>query len=69
VAFWATVGLVVVVLYLLSIGPVAWTIRQPWCPLWLYGSVQIIYSPIGWLEENGPQPIRTAIGWYGDFWH
>jgi len=69
VAFWATVIVVLVLVgYPLSLGPTAWVVRQPWCPTWAFGVCMIIYSPIIWLEQNGPQPIRYAIRWYGQFW-
>ncbi len=69
VAFWITVALLAVLAYVGSIGPVAWAIRQPWCPLWFYWPVQIIYSPIIWLETNGPQWIRDSLSWYGHLWY
>jgi hypothetical protein len=68
-AFWAAVALIVVVFYVLSIGPVAWAIRKPWFPTWLNGPVHITYWPITWIEGNGPQPIRSVLGWYGHFWY
>ena len=69
VGFWATVVVVTKpLLYGLSIGPAAWAIHQPWCPAWAFGVCTIIYSPIIWLEQYGPQPIRLAIGWYGQLW-
>jgi hypothetical protein len=70
VAFWTTVVVVVVlVAYLLGIGPTAWVIRQPWCPTWAFGVCTTIYSPITWLEKYGPEPIRSEIGWYGHWWY
>jgi hypothetical protein len=64
VAFWATVGLVVVLLYGASFGPVCWASREPWFPSWLIEPLSLIYSPVIWIGENGPQAIRDALHRY-----
>jgi hypothetical protein len=67
VAFWATVVLVIVLLYPLSFGPVCWLCdrrivnrRHAWS----------IYRPCIWLCVYGPKSVRLSIhryvGWFGD---
>jgi len=66
--FWATMIVVVPVLYVASIGPVSFAIRRHWFPTALYGPVKAVYWPIKWIEGNGPLPIRAALGRYGRLW-
>jgi hypothetical protein len=69
VAFWATVGLVVVLVgYPLSCGPACWVVNQKWCPSQLIDVFVWVWWPIGWLQNYGPQPIRDIIVWYYGCW-
>ncbi len=70
VAFWATVGLVVVLAaYPLSFGPAIWVIEHNDLPAaWAFDAAEVLYRPILWLEETGPKPISHAIDWYVELW-
>ena len=62
VAFWATVGMVcLLVLYLLGVGPAMW-IAIRWQPA--ERIIAAIYWPCGWIAQNGPRPIRNLIAGY-----
>lgn len=70
VAFWATVGLVVVLVgYPLSIGPFVWLHSHGYLSL---NSANIVarsfYRPIAWIYRQGPQPVSDVIEWYRDLW-
>ncbi len=67
VAFWATVVVVVIVLYLLSFGPAFWLLDYCDNPEWACYAAEIVYFPILYVASVAPQPIRDAIAWYGDF--
>ena len=73
VAFWATVALVVVLLYVASFGPACWMTAQPWWnainndgsdmpPRWMLN-----YSPFGIILKKGDSPIKTAVIWWATF--
>lgn len=56
-------------LYVASFGPVCWwfTDRE------LDGGEVVniapsLYWPIGWLAGDGPEPLSSAINWYGTIW-
>lgn len=62
-AFWATTLLMVLpVLYVLSIGPVAWTSR--FMPEWMTNALVTLYRPLEWIYEHGPESIHDALDWY-----
>jgi hypothetical protein len=70
-AFWATVGLVVVlVVYPLSFGPACWWFSETPIGIAPAGifvpEVSRIYWPIGWAYFQSPNGglIENAIGWY-----
>jgi hypothetical protein len=69
VAFWATAGLVVVLVgYPLSIGPVFCIrilIGDPQCAMEAY---EFTYLPILWVHNQSPQSIQNAIEWYFNLW-
>ena len=69
VAFWATVLLVGVLVYVASFGPAIWVIDHDDLPAaWAVDAFEIVYRPILWLEDNGPTPISNAIDWYLELW-
>ena len=47
------------VLYVLSIGPVQWSVNRGYLPSWTSG----IYSPLWSLAANC-EPAQTALWWY-----
>ncbi len=64
VAFWATVVVVVVVVYLLSIGPACWLTSRLDAGVEF---VSIVYRPITLFfvgSDHGVSPVGTAIRWY-----
>ena len=68
VAFWATVTLVVVVLYVASLGPAQWLSSNGWLPRWVDGPLSWVYFPLSWIYFNGPEPIHDMLDWYSDLW-
>ena len=67
VAFWSTVGLVVLA-YPLSIGPVCGILNRLGSPEWARPAYWFIYAPFLWAYEHGPEPIHDAIAWYCHLW-
>ena len=66
VVFWATVALVVVVLYIASFGPVCWL--SDWLdqePEW-FGSIEIAYYPLLFSAAHCPERVQGALIRYGD---
>lgn len=63
VALWATVALVVVLLYVASIGPATWLEGR-------YGSgdsddiLSIAYRPVIWTAYRCPEFLQNALTWY-----
>jgi hypothetical protein len=69
VAFWATVVVVVAVLYVLSIGP-ALLINEK---ITGHGgrftqACDVFYAPLRVVYYHGPQKLRDALDWYGHLW-
>jgi hypothetical protein len=56
------------VLYVLSRGPVEWLYVWGYLPNWTVAPMMTFYSPISWILENGPQPLKDVIHWYLDLW-
>ena len=57
------------VLYVASFGPVCWWLKSSETE----GGVVVniapaAYWPMGWLAQNGPEPVARAINWYGTVW-
>jgi hypothetical protein len=66
VAFWATVVVAVVLVgYCLSSGPVIWMLSMGHLSIW---TVEIIYSPLTWIQDTSPEPIRRAGYQWISFW-
>ena len=61
VAFWATAGLVVVLLYFASFGPACWLDSRGIIASWL---IERSYLPIRKLAHCSPEPMRSALNWY-----
>ena len=64
VATIACLLLLLPLLYLLSIGPALWLLKEGYFPGPAFGRV---YYPLTWLSEKS-QWFGEAIGWYMDFW-
>ena len=60
------VGLLLPVLYVLSVGPAAATLR--WAePDSTFGTFEAAYAPLRWLNSAVP-PIGEVIRWYASLW-
>jgi len=70
VAFWATVGLVVVLVgYPLSMGPAQfWLVPKSHNVNWINSTIHTVYAPLWWMFDNSPDSIRAATGSYLDWW-
>lgn len=55
---WTAITAVVLIptLYVASFGPACWISSRTGSPI-----LPVAYQPIGWLLENAPQPIATAL--------
>jgi len=62
VAFWATVGLVVVLVeYPLSMEPACWI---GWPRYLTLDAIARVYQPILWIDQRSPKCVRDGISWY-----
>ena len=69
VAFWSTVTLLAVLLYVSSFGPAIWVIDHNDSPsAWSVDAFEGFYRPIIWIDDNGPAPLTAAIDWYIGLW-
>src|SRR5262245_35770478 len=64
VAFWATVVVVVALVYVVSIGPAAWTVGTLGHPPWALHVYWWIYAPLHRRYEISPESVRQASDWY-----
>jgi hypothetical protein len=66
----AVLGIVLLVVYPLSIGPVGWLIIRAGSPPWTQAAFEWIYGPLIWLQDHGPAPASRLLTWYfGWWWH
>ncbi len=63
---WASWLLVVLVLYVLSMGPVGWVWRHGYLHI-SAATLQTIYFPLLWLVKNC-QPVSNILNWYFSLW-
>ena len=64
IGFWATVGGVVVVTYVLSFGPAIWMLDRGVLPSSSNSAIECAYYPILCAMNDGPRPIRSVLAWY-----
>jgi hypothetical protein len=64
VAFWATVGLVVMALYVLSAGPATWMFGHDWIEA---ETLNLFYAPLRWICVRSPA-AANAFEWYVALW-
>jgi len=64
VAFWATVVVVLVALYVASCGPVHCLYRKCGHPQLLGETIYAFYFPFGFVIQNSPPRIRDRIEKY-----
>ena len=67
VAFWASVVVVAIVLYVASIGPAGWVAQNVSFPD-LLGCYHTFYAPLIWAYDHVPERIRDAMDWYAGLW-
>jgi len=67
VAFWATVGLAVVLAYLLGTGPAIWLESRELLPPIGQRALVIVYAPLIWAGDNSDAVVGVYM-WYTDFW-
>ena len=68
VAFWATVVVVVAVVYVLSWGPATMLARKSGGGTWLSAAVDCFYAPLYWALYRSPQPIVHVYNVYFIWW-
>jgi hypothetical protein len=56
------------VAYPLSVGPAALIANSSWCPEWLEFGLEVVYAPLEWLADNGPDWVRDVIYTYAGWW-
>jgi hypothetical protein len=66
-AFWATVVVVVAVLYPASTGPLVWLDAHQLLPPWTRGPVDFFYAPLEMLGDSS-QLFRRAVSEYWKLW-
>jgi hypothetical protein len=65
-AFWATVVVVAALVgYCLSSGPAIWLLSAGYLSI---GTVETIYSPLTWIQDRSPEPLRRAGYEWISFW-
>ena len=64
VAFWATVGLAVVLLYVASFGPACWIGTQTNGGRGTDLCLTVFYWPILQARHHGPNRLATVLDWY-----
>lgn len=55
-------------LYVLSFGPACWWFAESVISHGMSCNIlnaRGLYWPMGWIAENGPDPVCDAINWYG----
>jgi len=67
-AILTAVAITVLVVYPLSIGPAIWLRLQKWSPDWAGDAYNVIYAPVIGVYSYSPEPIRTTIYMYAEFW-
>jgi hypothetical protein len=66
VAFWVTVGLVVVLMaYPLSFGPACWAVENRMLPM---GKTGRFFRPVARMAIYGPRPLSSMLKWYSELW-
>jgi hypothetical protein len=63
-AKWTAAAILVAAFYLFSLGPTVWLYDEDLLPDW----VALIYAPVGWAYNNGPDEIRESIDAWMNLW-
>lgn len=67
---WLVVGLLLLIAYPLSLGPVRWAAQH----ISVSGNgiiaqcLEVFYSPLVWLVWNDIQPVADWLDWYSEVW-
>jgi hypothetical protein len=67
-AFWATLVMVALVLYVLSWGPAFWIDRYVTGPGRYDDACEVFYAPLHFACRNGPKSISIVMTWYARVW-
>ena len=54
--------------YPLSLGPVLWLEINVDVPEWLTEGFALLYAPLNFAHENGPDWLVEAFDWYLELW-
>lgn len=68
VAFWATVVVVVALLYPVSWGPVLYLWTAAGQPLWMAEAIDAIYYPLEAVRQGCPDNLARALSGYANWW-
>ena len=71
VAFWASVVVVALAIYLFSVGPAFLMCSDPRGRIrgdWTGMAYLLIYDPIIWTLQKGPKAASAIVGWYLGLW-
>jgi hypothetical protein len=67
VTFWATVVLVVVLAYPLSMGPANWMAGKVGSPAWMLATLDVVYAPVIWIARHSTVCMK-AVNWWMSWW-
>jgi hypothetical protein len=68
VAFWSTVAVALLLLYVLMLGPVDGLQSGGWLPEPVASGARWIYSPLSWIIAHAPEPVHKVFYTYVRFW-
>jgi hypothetical protein len=63
----AVAGLLLLILYPLSLGPAVWLDRRYDLPNFIEDPLEAMYAPLEWLADVC-EPIDDGFDWYIDLW-
>lgn len=66
--FWAALLLAAIVVYPLSLGPVAWLDTKLGSPKWLETFGTVVYAPMSYSVEHGPQRVTECYMSFINWW-
>ncbi len=68
VAFWLTVAVAGLVLYVATIGPACWLHAKFGGPQWSESTIEFVWAPLGWAVSHLPSGVGTAFQRYAEWW-
>jgi hypothetical protein len=64
---WSAIVGLILVLYVLSVGPAFWLATRGFLPKWAVSLIGTVYMPLGWAAGMLPR-VGQAILWYTEYW-